>query len=340
MGQGEALRNDGRALESAIAGYFAAHGYEVSCNQILTGRSGGSHEIDVLAVRPDPIARVTIAVECKAWQSPVEKDVLSKLHYVLGDCGLNKGIVASTGGFRSGAERAAQELSIDLWGPDELAHLLGTAGVQAVQSPAPVREAVGWPFSTTAEQAESRARAEARGSVVLGRQEKILGVRPAWLPVHVAWMSIAQPQRKRGRNTVVSRQVANRYDGLTGSYLGGAPSPPVYLDLGAVRCVGELVRPAKIAPTITKAVDAAAKVTTDAAKARHAQKLAGLGVPWPCVGVSVEQVDPTWWPVWVALLEGRGVQRLVAVDGTTGTADPTLSAILTSTMSHVRDALR
>ncbi len=340
MGQGEALRNDGRALESAIAAYFASHGYEVSCNEIRVGRSGAPHEIDVLAVRPDPIAQVTVAVECKAWQNPVEKGVLSKLHYVLGDCGLNKGIVVSTGGFRSGAEQAAQELSIDLWGPDDLAHFLGAAGVQAVQSPAPIREAVGWPFTTTAEQAERRARGEGRGSVVMGRQEKILGVRPGWFPVHVAWMSVAQPQRKRGRNTVVSRQVANRYDGLSGSYLGGVPSAPGYLDLGTVPCVGELVRPAKIAPTITKAIDAAAKVTTDAAKARHAQKLAGLGVPWPCVGVSVERVDPTWWPVWVALLEGRGVQRLVAVDGTTGAADPRLSAVLTSAMSHVRDALR
>jgi hypothetical protein len=209
-----------------------------------------------------------------------------------------------------------------------------------VQSPAPVREAVGWPFTTTAERAESRARAEARGSVVLGRQEKILGVRPAWMPVHVAWMSVAEAQRKRGRNTVVSRQVVNRYDGLTHSFLGGVPSAPVYLDLGCVACIGELVRPAKIAPAVMKAIDAAMKVTSDAAKARHAQKLAGLGVPWPCVGLSVERVDPTWWPLWVALLEVRGVQRLVVVDGRTGAADPRLSAVLTSAMSHVRDALR
>lgn len=102
--------------------------------------------------------------------------------------------------------------------------------------------------------------------------------------------------------------------------------------LAPLRASG-LVRPAKIAPTVTKAIDAAAK-------ARHAQKLAELGVPWPCVGLSVERVDPTWRPLWVALLESRSVQRLVAVDGVTGAADPRPSAVLTSAMSHVRDALR
>jgi hypothetical protein len=102
-------QNDGRALEQAVARYFAANGYETSCNQVIEGRSGAPHEIDVLAVRPDPLARVKIAIECKSWRNPVETAVLSKLENVMRNCGLNKAIVVSTGGLRSGAERAAAE---------------------------------------------------------------------------------------------------------------------------------------------------------------------------------------------------------------------------------------
>jgi hypothetical protein len=337
MGQGQRVpTNDGSALEAAIAGYLASQGYEVSCNEVMVGRSGAPHEIDVLAVRPDPVARVTLAVECKAWQKPVEKGVLSKLDYVIRDCGINKGIVASTGGFRSGAQRAADELSIDVWGPDKLTHLLGAAAVHAVQSSPVTREAIGWPFRTTVEQAQRRVRTEARGSVVLGRQETVYGMWPAWIPVHVGWLSVAQPERKWGRITTVSRPIANRYDALCGNHAGPVPSMPIHIDLGTLPVIGELVSPAKVSATITKAVDAAKKVTTDAAKARHAQKLAGLGVPWPCAWVNVERVEPAVWPVWVAGLEGRGAQRLVAVDGTTGAADPKVSAVLTEKMSHVR----
>lgn len=331
--------NDGRALESAIANYFISHGYEVRCNELIEGRSGAPHEIDVLAVRRDPVAQVTIAVECKAWKNPVEKAVLSKLDYVLRDCGLNKGIVVATGGFRSGAEAAAGQLSIDLWGPDQISHLLGAAALYAAQSPTVGREACGWPFTTNADQAQRRARAEARGSVVLGRQEKIAGVWACWLPMHVAWLSVAQAQRKWGRDTTVSRPLTNRYDGLTHTFLGGVPAAPTMIDLGQLPTVDELVRPAKVAPTIAKAVDAAMKVTTAAAQARHAQKLAALGVPWPCRGIAVDRVDSTWWPMWVGVLEGRDSSRLVAVDGTTGGVDQRLSALLTSVMSHVRENL-
>jgi hypothetical protein len=339
MQSAHAAVNDGRALELAIANHFASHGYQVRRNAVIEGRSGAPHEIDVLAVRRDAVAEVTIAVECKAWQNPVEKAVLSKLDYVLRDCGLNKGIVVSTGGFRAGAEAAAAQLAIDLWGPDELSHLLGAAALLYVQSPTVAREAVGWPFTTNADQAQRRVRSEARGRVVLGRQEKIVGVWACWLPMHVASISVAQAQRKWGRDITVSRPVSNCYDGLTHTYFGGVPTTPTTIDLGQLPTVGELVRPSKVAPMIAKAMDEAMKVTTAAAEARHAQKLTALGVPWPCRGISVERVDATWWPVWVGVLEGRNSRRLVAVDGTTGVVDQRLSALITSAMGHVRDAL-
>lgn len=120
-----------------MAEYFRSHGYEARCNEVLEGRSGGRHEIDVLAEKSDPLTTYRVAVECKAWKQPIKKDVVSKLNYIVGDLGLNKGIIVSLSGWRSGADRTAVDLGIDLWGPDELRRHLGdsAAGELSVRRP-------------------------------------------------------------------------------------------------------------------------------------------------------------------------------------------------------------
>ena len=101
----------GRDLEQRVAAFLAGHGYATRCNVVLEGRSGGRHEIDVLAEKSDALTTFRVGVECKAWQQPIEKDVISKLHYVAGDLGLNKAIVVSLAGCRSGAQKAADDLA-------------------------------------------------------------------------------------------------------------------------------------------------------------------------------------------------------------------------------------
>src|SRR5262245_42805170 len=83
----------GRRLEQQMAVFFQTHGYAARCNEVLEGRSGGRHEIDVYAEKSDALTTFRVAVECKAWQHPIEKDVVSKLHYVMTDLGLSKGII-------------------------------------------------------------------------------------------------------------------------------------------------------------------------------------------------------------------------------------------------------
>src|SRR4051794_10162837 len=100
----------GRDLEQRIAAFFGQNGYTTQCNAFVEGRSGGRHEIDVLAEKSDALTTYRVAVECKAWQAPIEKDVVSKLHYVVNDAGLSKGIIVSLGGARSGADRTAADL--------------------------------------------------------------------------------------------------------------------------------------------------------------------------------------------------------------------------------------
>ncbi len=129
---------------------------------MLVGRSGGRHEGDVLAEKSDALTSFRIAVECKAWNSPIEKEVVSELHYVMNDLGLHKGVIISLTGTRSGADTAAQSLGIDVWGPDELCHHLGETVLSDVAGPAPSRGGpgrliAGWPFQANPNRARQVA---------------------------------------------------------------------------------------------------------------------------------------------------------------------------------------
>lgn len=104
----------GHQLESKIERYFIVHGYETKRNVILEGKSGGKHEVDIFASKSDDVATIRIIVECKAWAKPIEKDVVSKTHYILEDLGLEKAIIVALRGWRTGAEKSAKELGIDL----------------------------------------------------------------------------------------------------------------------------------------------------------------------------------------------------------------------------------
>src|SRR5881392_3883046 len=111
----------GRELERRMAAYFEAHGYVCERNVVLRGRSGAPHEFDVIAQKSDGITTFRLAVECKAWKAPIEKDAITKFDYTLRDVGINKGIVVSHGGLRSGARTAAEQLGIEVWDEKDLA---------------------------------------------------------------------------------------------------------------------------------------------------------------------------------------------------------------------------
>ncbi len=128
----------GADLERRIEQYLSLHGYACLRNAVVEGRSGGRHEVDVLAETSDGVTGYRLAVECKARQRPVEKDVVAKLAFVVGDLGLHKGIVVSLCGSRLGAEQTARELGIELWGPAELESRLGQVALaELAAGPAP-----------------------------------------------------------------------------------------------------------------------------------------------------------------------------------------------------------
>src|SRR5215211_3329783 len=87
---------DWAELERAVEQVFAADGYTTARNTRIVGRSGGTHEIDVLAEKQDAVTSVRVAVECKAWDRPINKDVVAKAAWVRDDAGIHKTIVVTS----------------------------------------------------------------------------------------------------------------------------------------------------------------------------------------------------------------------------------------------------
>ncbi len=80
-------------------------------------------------------------------------------------------------------------------------------------------------------------------------------------------------------------------------------------------------------------------MTTDVAKARHVAALTGMGIPVPCRGITVEQVNLVYFPTWIGVLRLRDAERLIGVSGRTGNPVQVISAALTAKISHVRPHL-
>jgi len=107
----------GEKLEECVEKILATKGYETERRVRLSGSSGVSHEIDVLA-RKGKIIRI---VECKNWKHPVGKEVIQKLNDTLRDLGSKlNGIVASYVGFTEDARNLAEHYGVELWEPDYL----------------------------------------------------------------------------------------------------------------------------------------------------------------------------------------------------------------------------
>lgn len=146
-------------------------------------------------------------------------------------------------------------------------------------------------------------------------------------------------QRWGRRETLTSRQVANLYDALGGRYVGMVDGDAEPIDLSHGVRLAPLIRESKVAPVLVKAYERARDVTTEAAKARHADTMVKLGIPIPCRGVVVDRVEVVSYPMWVGLVRTRDGERLVAVSGRNGRPLSVLSDALTAAASHVRSAL-
>ncbi|MEZ5382122.1 MAG: restriction endonuclease [Microthrixaceae bacterium] len=329
----------GRQLEVRMAAFFAENGYETRLNAVLEGRSGGQHEVDVLADKADALTSFRVAVECKAWQQPIEKDVVSKLHYVVSDLGLNKGIVVSTGGWRSGAQRTAADLGIELWGPDELARHLGepAAANLGASIPAPgTKEVTGLPVCSSRDAADRLVRSAGKGRLNLLTREELAWFTQLWVPGYCVRLTVAREQQRRLRSRLSSVTSDGLYEALSGTYLGPAPTEWSCELVEPRLALPASVRETKVHGALRAALRSYQKVTSAPAVQRHEATLHHLGVPVPCASLSIESTHPVHLPYWVGILQSGAQQRVVAVDAHLGTESEPMSAVLTANLPQIR----
>lgn len=86
--------------------------YGDSCKVI--GKSGVSHQIDVLTSSNDGKKKYQTAIECKYWKKKVNKDIVMKLSKTIEDADIDKGIIVSKSGFTKDTIDFARHYNIDI----------------------------------------------------------------------------------------------------------------------------------------------------------------------------------------------------------------------------------
>ncbi len=87
-------------------------GYGNDCK--VAGKSGVSHQIDVITSHTEGSHTYETAIECKYWKKKVNKDIVMKLVQILEDTGISKGIIVSKSGFTHDGIQYAKHTNIEI----------------------------------------------------------------------------------------------------------------------------------------------------------------------------------------------------------------------------------
>jgi len=116
----EDLIEDWGGFERLVAELHDTGEVTVEHDVVLQGRSGAARQIDVLVRHKQGLYEHLIVVECKYWNSPVERLHVDALATTVHEVGASRGVIFSTKGFQSGAVTQAEHESIDLFVVREL----------------------------------------------------------------------------------------------------------------------------------------------------------------------------------------------------------------------------
>lgn len=92
-------------------------GIKIVCrgaNCMIRGKSGNLHQFDVLTSHSDGLISYRTAIECKLWNKKVNKDVVLKMHSIMNDTDIDKGVIVSNVGFTKDAMKSASHNNIAL----------------------------------------------------------------------------------------------------------------------------------------------------------------------------------------------------------------------------------
>jgi hypothetical protein len=114
------LVKDWGGFEKLVAALHETGDVTVEHNVVLQGRSGAPRQIDVLLKHKQGLYEHLVIVECKYWNTAVERLHVDALATTVKEVRASKGVMFSTKGFQSGAATQAEHDGIDLFTVREL----------------------------------------------------------------------------------------------------------------------------------------------------------------------------------------------------------------------------
>lgn len=105
---------DWKDLQNKVCLLFNQIGLKAETEKIIeTPR--GEVEVDVFAIDPNSVDKISYLVECKNWNSPVNQSVIHSFTTVMNETGCNIGYIISKKGFQTGAIKYVRNTNIRLF---------------------------------------------------------------------------------------------------------------------------------------------------------------------------------------------------------------------------------
>ena len=131
----------------------------------------------------------------------------------------------------------------------------------------------------------------------------------------------------------------NLYDGLEGSFVHTFMHFP---QIQEHSISGTILKPKikdkKITNLLTKYFNSAVKARNPRSMDRYAKKLDSMGVPLPINNLSIEKIYDVYYPIYTAIIDEYGSQRILAVDPFLSTINEKVNNILTRNIGYVKNS--
>ena len=229
----------GAEFEVEIASILSAKGYSVKHNVNMVGRSGATHQIDVLAEYQCPLHTDTIIIEAKNHDSNINKDTVMKLANIQQDLSVGNAILATTSDFTIGARQtAAQYKNLNLWNGSQIIEMLPTDSNRTNVESVGTARFVHSVFSrqTIEAEASTYARKKSSGGFFsrATHEEAVHDIQEVLYPYYEA--SVKAHVRQKEKTGFFSKETVTRtlqhsvsVDGVTGELVDFSdPEPYVY----------------------------------------------------------------------------------------------------------------
>lgn len=111
--------SDWKDLQNKVCMLLCQSGFNAETEKNVT-TPRGDVELDVYAVDPNSIDKISYVVECKNWANSVNQSVILSFTTVMNETGCNIGYIVSKKGFQSGAIKYVSFTNIKLFTFEEL----------------------------------------------------------------------------------------------------------------------------------------------------------------------------------------------------------------------------